>query len=130
MYGDDMAEIASINPELHCWTIKWRQQKDQADSLDTPYKVLKSVDGVIFPNIKQLMMIACTLSVTSVECERSISHLRYLKNYLRSSMTEERLNGLAMLYIHRDISCDSDRVVDTFARNNPRSLLLVDPLAD
>ena len=73
MYGDDMAKIASINPELHCWTIKWRQQKDQAESLDTPYEVLKSVDGVIFPNIKQLMMIACTLSVTSVECERSIS---------------------------------------------------------
>ena len=62
MYGDDMAEVASINPELHCWTVKWPQQKDEAESLDTPYKVLKSVDGVIFPHIKQLMVIGGTLS--------------------------------------------------------------------
>ena len=32
------------------------------------------------------------------ECERSISRLRYLNNYLRSTMTESQLNGLAHLY--------------------------------
>ena len=74
------------------------------------------------------MKIACTQSVTSVEYERSISSLRFLKTYLRSCMGEARLNGLAMLYIHRDIACDVDAVVDEFARRNPRRLQLCNPL--
>ena len=35
-------------------------------------------------------------------------------------MTEERLNGLQLLYTHRDISCDAERVVEEFAQRNPR----------
>ena len=35
-------------------------------------------------------------------CERSFSALRRLKLWTRSSMTEERLSGLAMLLIHCD----------------------------
>ena len=45
-------------------------------------------------------------------------------------MTEERLNGLAMLYVHRDISCSPDAVVDEFARMQPRKLELVNPFID
>ena len=37
----------------------------------------------------------------SVSCERSFSALRRLKLWTRSSMTEERLSGLAMMLIHR-----------------------------
>ena len=40
------------------------------------------------------------LPVTSCEAERSFSALRRIKNYLRSTMTEERLTGLALLNIH------------------------------
>ena len=38
----------------------------------------------------------------SVSCERSFSALRRLTLRTRSSMTVERLSGLAMLLIHRD----------------------------
>ena len=68
---------------------------------DSPSKAMREADRDFPPNIYQLLLIACTLPVTSVECERSISRLRYLKNYLRSTMTESQLNGLAHLYIHR-----------------------------
>ena len=47
---------------------------------------------------KQLITIACTLSVTNAKCEQSISHLLHLMTYLRGTMTEEHLKGLAMLY--------------------------------
>ena len=122
LYADDMVQIGSLDTELHCWTVKWQQEKELANSMNNPYKVLCSVDGDFFPNIKQLMTIACTLAVTSSECERSISHLRHLKTYLRSTMTAEHLKGLAMLYFHRDIPCSSETVVDIFARNHPRRL--------
>ncbi len=53
-----------------------------------------------------------TLPVTSCECERSISMLKLIKTSLRSSMGQDRLNGLAMLYYHRDIEITSEEVVD------------------
>ena len=42
-----------------------------------------------------------TLPVTNATGERSFSALKYLKNYLRSKMSEERLNGLAHMCKHR-----------------------------
>ena len=42
-----------------------------------------------------------TLLMTTATGERSFSVLKYLKNYLRSKMGEERLNGLAHMRINR-----------------------------
>ena len=103
--------------------MKW-QGSDDAASFCTPTKVLAVTDSDFFPNLEALFKIACTLAVTSAECERSVSRLRYLKTYLRSTMTEERLNGLALLYTHRDISCDAERVVEEFAQRNLRRMLM------
>jgi len=36
--------------------------------------------------------------------ERSFSALKFIKNYFRSTMADERLNGLALLFVHPDIS--------------------------
>ena len=44
LYADDMVQKASLDTELHCWTVKWKQEKEHAKSLNTPYKVLHSVD--------------------------------------------------------------------------------------
>jgi len=44
-------------------------------------------------------------------------------------MTEKCLNGLAMLYVHRDISCDATAVVDEFVQQQPRRLQLINPFA-
>ena len=37
-------------------------------------------------------------------CERSFSSLRRVKNYLRSSMTQERLNHLLLLHAHKQLT--------------------------
>ena len=47
-----------------------------------------------------------TTPVTSCECERSFSRLRRIKTYLSSTMSEDRLNGIYLLYIHKDIEID------------------------
>lgn len=127
LYKDDLPTPSSLDCELHCWSVKWQGKAEEARSLDSPLKSLSVAEGDFFPNIKKLFSIACTLSV---ECERSVSRLRYLKTYLRNTVTEERLNGLAMLYVHRDIPCSPDAVVDEFARLQPRKLELVNPFID
>lgn len=92
--------------------------------------MLAVTDGDFFPNIKELFKIIFTLSVTSAECERSVSRLHHLKTYLRSTVLEERLNGLAMMYIHRDIPCPAEAVVDEFACLHPRRLEMVNPFEE
>ena len=67
-----------------------------------------------YPNIEILIHILWCLPATSCTSERSFSCLKYIKNYLRSTMKEGRLNGLASLFIHRDIPLDIDRVIDEF----------------
>ena len=51
---------------------------------------------------------------------RSISCLRYLKNYLRGAMGEERLNGLALVHAHREIALDLDEIINLLASLHPR----------
>ena len=49
-----------------------------------------------YPNINTILTIVDTLPVTSCSCERSCSTLRKLKTFNRTTMLEERLNGLAL----------------------------------
>jgi len=39
-------------------------------------------------------------------------------------MWEERLTGLAMLNVHRDIAVNIDKVIDRFAKSKTRLLIL------
>jgi len=43
-----------------------------------------------------------------------------IKTYLRTSMQEDRLNALALLYINKDIKLDYSQVIDQFTKGNLR----------
>ena len=47
--------------------------------------------------------------LTSCEAERSFSGLRRLKNYMRSTMKEDHLNGLALMMVHHTIPVTVDK---------------------
>ena len=50
---------------------------------------------------------------------RSISSLRHLKDYAQSTMKLDRLNGLASMYIHRNIYINPSFVLEKFLLANP-----------
>ena len=67
---------------------------------NTPINVLnylKRLDS--FPNAYIAYRILLTISVTVASAERSFSKLKLIKSYLRSTMSQERLSGLAILSI-------------------------------
>ena len=89
---------------------------------DIPEKIastLKSVDPASFqtssPSYRFLQQ-----SLLHLVPVRSISCLRYLKNYLRGAMGEERLNGLALVHAHREIALDLDEIINLLASLHPR----------
>ena len=71
----------------------------------------------ILPNVSVALRILLTIPVTVASGERSFSKLKLIKTYLRSTMAQDRLVGLAMLSIESDVasSLDYSEVLEKFA---------------
>nr|XP_054761170.1 zinc finger MYM-type protein 1-like [Lytechinus pictus] len=54
----------------------------------------------LFPEVRTLMKLLLVCPVSSSECERSFSTLRRLKSWLRNTMTQRRLNAVAVCNVH------------------------------
>ncbi|XP_073251404.1 52 kDa repressor of the inhibitor of the protein kinase-like [Porites lutea] len=125
MYRSDLPNPQTLDVEYHRWTRKWQSERSQPDALQPALEVC---DADIFPNIHCLLRIACTIPVTSADNERANSTLKLVKGYLRTTMTTERLSGLALMNIHHKKPVDYDAVVQKFVEQQPRRMLLADPI--
>ena len=79
------------------------------------------------PTIARLQQLLATWPVTTCSCERSISALRRLKTYLRSTMQQERLSSLAILHVHgyNVGPIDKDKVIiRRFSQGGTRRIIL------
>ena len=91
----------------------------------TPLDALKYIcDGMTssFPNAFVALRVLLTLPVSVATGERSFSKLKIIKNYLRSTMTQERLNGLATISIEHELAAEIDveDAIRTFASMKAR----------
>ena len=75
-----------------------------------------------FPNVNIALRIYVTLPVSNCTGERSFSHLKRIKNYLRSTMLQDRLSSLAILNIENELvkTIDFEQLVDVFATAKSR----------
>ncbi|CAI6363959.1 unnamed protein product [Macrosiphum euphorbiae] len=62
----------------------------------------------LLPNTYTSLRILLTLYVTAATGERSFSKLKIIKNYLRSQMSQDRLVGLAMISIEKELAYNMD----------------------
>ena len=67
-----------------------------------------------------LFKLACTLPVTSAECERSASVLRRLIHHTRASTKCDRKSSLALLHIHYEFPHDFEQIIIEFGKLHPR----------
>ena len=56
----------------------------------------------MFSEVYKLLRLFLTIPVTTCTAERNFSALRQMKTYLSSTMTEERLNNVMLLHVHKD----------------------------
>ncbi|KAI5004641.1 hypothetical protein ZWY2020_031884 [Hordeum vulgare] len=86
------------------------------------FEFVRDID--CFPNVLIAYEILFTVPMTVASAERSFSKLKLLKNYLRSTMSQERLNGLATLCIEKDKldEINVDAIIDDFASRSVRRI--------
>jgi hypothetical protein len=97
------------------------------DNLMSALEILQFITVAdCYPNVSIAYRILLTIPVTVASAERSFSKLKLLKNYLRSTMSQERLNGLATCSIEKDIltNIDLNIVLNDFASRNARESYL------
>ena len=77
-----------------------------------------------YPNFFKLLQLVITLPVSSATCERSFSAMRRVRNYLRSTMTEDRFTSLSLLHIESELSSsvNAHDVVAQYAEGANRRL--------
>jgi hypothetical protein len=79
----------------------------------------------LYPNIEIALWIFVSTPDTNCTAERSFSVLKRMNNYLQSTMSQERLNSLAILTIESDLtlSLEYEDIIDDFSRIKSRKNL-------
>lgn len=74
------------------------------------------------PNMVIAYRILLSMPVSVASGEHSFSKLKIIKNYLRNSMNQDRLNSLAIVSIENDVakSIDYNDIIDEFAAAKAR----------
>ena len=85
--------------ELTRWQSLWehKRDEDEATTCNNHLLALSSCDSDSFPNIHCILVIACTLPITSDEVEQPIPLLRRIKTYTRFTLTEPHYSVLGVL---------------------------------
>ena len=85
--------------------------------------ILSTTTYSIFPNEDVMVLrIFKTMAITNPSSEKSFSYLQRIKNYLRSTMSEKRLNDLAILSTESDTveAISPDTVIKDFVEKKCR----------
>ncbi|XP_025204014.1 52 kDa repressor of the inhibitor of the protein kinase-like [Melanaphis sacchari] len=112
-YKTILSDHQQFNSEYLLWKSKWVKEKEDCRP-SSAFEAFLKCDSDFFPNIKQLLTIISTLPVSTTTAERTFSTLRRIKSYLRNSTGNERLTGLALLSVHREINIDLEEVINIF----------------
>ncbi|XP_065658026.1 zinc finger MYM-type protein 1-like [Hydra vulgaris] len=95
-----------------------------------PFDLLNKISemklGELFRNIVIALRIFASIPVTVASSERSFSKLKFIKNFLRSTMGQERTSDLAILSIECLLAKNIDfhDVIEKFAKQKPRKIIL------
>ncbi len=113
-----------LKAEVQLWFNIWHGRFPEGSNRLPPTTIQECFDSFdfspdSFPQIVKVLVHLATLPVTTCTCERSFSMMRIVKTYLRSTMTNERLNDVCMLHAAGDMhSFTDDEIVRAYVGDN------------
>jgi len=114
--GESDAGLLEQYPELHCTSLRvqlamFKSKYDYQSTTEAASTLRNMLPEVrqLFDQVETLVRLLLVCPVSSAEAERSLSFLRRLKTWLRSTMTQSHLNNVAVCHIHSDKLDSIDR---------------------
>jgi hypothetical protein len=101
------------------------EDSDETVPASQSYKLIfENMVQSTFPNVMTALRIYRCLMITNATGERTFSKLKLLKNCHRSSMTQERLNSLAIMTTEYDVlqKVDFQNILKDFTTNKLRKV--------
>jgi len=120
---DKYSESLQINPQVLASEMELFASMESIITLDVIQNEL-TVD--VYPQYYKMVQLALTLPVRSATAEKSFSAIRRIRNWLRSTMGQERFSSLALLNIECDLTAalDPEDLVVMYANSGKRRLQL------
>ncbi|XP_050337620.1 52 kDa repressor of the inhibitor of the protein kinase-like [Bactrocera neohumeralis] len=116
-WSADVEDPDDFVAEFRMWKRNWLNQSKRSKTF---LDALNCCDAKIFKTVHRFLKIGATIPISVASSERSFSSLRRLKTYLRNKTGEARLNGMALLNIHRDIDVMEEEILNVMAQNKRR----------
>ena len=112
-------EVEDVETEFMKWKSRWRNVTE-TDRPDTCLAALAACDIHFYPNLHLLLKIFASFPGSTATPECTFSAMTILKTYLRSTLSDENLQGLSMAYIHTHLNINIDDIISNFALKNRR----------
>ena len=99
------ADIDIANLKIQLQTLSINMNCDLDVTVENVVKYLRELSPVgrsLYSEVTTLVKLILVMPASNASSERSFSALRRLKTYLRSTMSQVRLNNLMVLHIHSD----------------------------
>ena len=119
LYKNDISESFPMQLLLFVTTLRSEIEKLQTIKEMATLAIVKHLDlGPSFTEVWSVLMLFLTIPVTVASAQRSFSKLKFIKKYLRNSMSQERLADLAILNIEaaEAKSINVQEIIDDFAQ--------------
>ncbi|CAF1444319.1 unnamed protein product [Rotaria sordida] len=123
-FANRLSSLLQLNSELERWQKKCNDLLKMNDNWKNKWlnELIKETDNVLFPNVRYLLIFLAALPVSTASAERSFSQLSRIKSYCRSTTKQNRLNGLAAAYIHKDLDINPSEILTLYTQMHHRRL--------
>ncbi|SMN01044.1 hypothetical protein SPONL_1737 [uncultured Candidatus Thioglobus sp.] len=124
-FKDILPYATEFEVEVNTWKIymtelNYTPSNDKSDLLDGSCIARRSCE--FYPNINAILSLLLVLPVGSCSCERSFSALRRLKTWCRTTMTDARLDSLAVGSINCGRTPTPEQVLRVWDRSGHRRI--------
>lgn len=125
-YKNDLENFGNECIHFKCLISKLKfSEEDNKAVVMLKYIIENEIEST-YPNIYVVLRIFLTIPISNCTGERSFSTLKRVKNCLRSTLGQSKLNNLMFLSIENDLldKLDTEALIDNFARTKARKAYL------
>ena len=108
-YGSDF-DPPLLSTHLEIFSQNFSKQQATVSDIISFFKGCSPGQVDLMHQVSKLVRLLIVMPATNAQSERSFSAVRRIKTYLRSSMSQKRLNNLMLLHVHKSETDDLDLI--------------------